>query len=147
MKSVTVPRGTKSEVAANPEKYGANGVLKYRYWTQEQIKDYTEYRRALDEKKAEETNKKWDRLKEVCADIEEALDLIDELQNGSKATRSSCLSQLFGTNTVTIGACVPLPTEPQKMMEAISLMAKVNAKGKVALVIKDNNIVVDSIAD
>lgn len=147
MKSFTMPRGTKSEVAANPEMYGANGVLKYRYWTQQQIADYTEYRKALDEKKAAEANKKWDRLKEVCADIEEALDLIDELQNGSKATRSSCLSQLFGTNTVTIGGCVPLPTEPQKMMEAISLMAKVNAKGKVALVIKDNNIVVDSIAD
>lgn len=147
MKSFTMPRGTKSEVLANPEKYGANGVLKYRYWTKEQISDYTEYRRALDEKKTEEANKKWERLKEVCADIEEALDLIDELQNGSKATRSSCLSQLFGTNTVVVGACVQLPTEPQKMMEAISLMAKVNAKGKVALVIKDNNIVVDSIAD
>lgn len=147
MKSFTMPRGTKAEVAANPEKYGINGVLKYRYWTNEQIAAYTEYRKALGEKKAAEASKKWDRLKEVCADIEEALDLIDELQNGSKATRSSCLSQLFGTNTVAIGDCVPLPADPQKMMEAISLMAKVNAKGKVALVIRDNNIVIDSIAD
>lgn len=147
VKSFSFPRGTKAEVAANPEKYGANGVLRYTYWTEQQLKDYDAYRQYLEERKKAAIAEKWSLLEGICKDIPEALTIIDELKNGSKATKSSLVYQLFGKNNVEVGDSIAIPTDTEAQLKAVGLMSKINDKGKITVVLLDGKIVVSAVND
>lgn len=113
-------------------KDGNGNKISFKDWPEDLKAQYYAYRKQGAENAAVRKNETFEKLKVLCKDIPEALELIKSLQEGFAANKPTGMTSIFGTEKPLPGTAVDFPDDINKLVK-FTTFAK-NHLDKIAIV-------------